>query len=396
MTQTLPEIIQISNDCGLLQIGRGNIDHDPCFKVASFWFEQPDFFAKREELLIFIGTLDLFLKTQSGWDFYVVSPHPVTARRNSATPRRKATWLSWNHATHPHTDIEAFILKKLSSLFKCRNTIFNVLLTGTLLWLIAVVHAVPNAWQHSEWLRSIKKCFHRRSHGGPRTPKFFGISIYFVPWEAVSEAKYCYSPKIKQFGPPKKCLPPPTECFRRMFFVESRATPPVFHKKNLNDERICVVSAPTTSARLCNVKFAGNECSITFFELFFIFVLNQVPHMQWLSNHTWTLCSMFYSCLRFLSRTILPEVVHIRFCFLRQPPCRNIEFTHEVLCCVRLGSSTWNLLWFCCRIHDKPNGSWKTTTIEDIKSLGRCHVYLFGVLWICTPHIYCKPQLGRE
>ena len=217
MTQTLPEIIQISNDCGLLQIGRGNIDHDPCFKVASFWFEQPDFFAKREELLIFVGTLDLFLKTQSGWDFYVVSPHPVTARRNSATPRRKATWLSWNHATHPHTDIEAFILKKLSSLFKCRNTIFNVLLTGTLLWLIAVVHAVPNAWQHSEWLRSIKKCFHRRSHGGPRTPKFFGISIYFVPWEAVSEAKYCYSPKIKQFGPPKKCLPPPlnvsAECF---------------------------------------------------------------------------------------------------------------------------------------------------------------------------------------
>ena len=43
---------------------------------------------------------------------------------------------------------------------------------------------------------------HRRSQGAMGR-QICNISSHFVLWEAVSQKKYCYSPKIKQFGPPK-------------------------------------------------------------------------------------------------------------------------------------------------------------------------------------------------
>ena len=43
-----------------------------------------------------------------------------------------------------------------------------------------------------------------RGGRGPWPHKIFGIShSHFVLWEAVSQTKYCCSPKIKRFGPPK-------------------------------------------------------------------------------------------------------------------------------------------------------------------------------------------------
>ena len=47
---------------------------------------------------------------------------------------------------------------------------------------------------------------HRRSQGGPgcHAPRdIFSIYCHFVLWKAASQTKYCYSPKIKHFGPPK-------------------------------------------------------------------------------------------------------------------------------------------------------------------------------------------------
>jgi len=52
---------------------------------------------------------------------------------------------------------------------------------------------------------------HRRSQGGPgghSHPQIFRTYSHFVVWEAISQTKYCYSPKIKRFTPPKflRCL----------------------------------------------------------------------------------------------------------------------------------------------------------------------------------------------
>jgi len=54
------------------------------------------------------------------------------------------------------------------------------------------------------------KCFfplsiHRRTQGEPGAmpPHIFSISSHFVLWEAASQTKYCCSPKIKNFVPPK-------------------------------------------------------------------------------------------------------------------------------------------------------------------------------------------------
>jgi len=48
--------------------------------------------------------------------------------------------------------------------------------------------------------------YHRRSQGGWGLcrPKVFSTSCHFELWESVSQAKYCWSPKVKNFGPPKK------------------------------------------------------------------------------------------------------------------------------------------------------------------------------------------------
>jgi len=47
---------------------------------------------------------------------------------------------------------------------------------------------------------------HRRSQGGPgchAPAKFLAYTVNFVLWKAAFQTKYCYSPKIKHFGPPK-------------------------------------------------------------------------------------------------------------------------------------------------------------------------------------------------
>jgi len=43
----------------------------------------------------------------------------------------------------------------------------------------------------------------RRGPRGRWPPRIFRIHSDFVLWEAVSQTKYCYSPKIKYFDPPQ-------------------------------------------------------------------------------------------------------------------------------------------------------------------------------------------------
>ena len=44
---------------------------------------------------------------------------------------------------------------------------------------------------------------HRHGQTGPFPPKNFRMCRHFVLWEAVSYTRYCCSPKIKNFVPPK-------------------------------------------------------------------------------------------------------------------------------------------------------------------------------------------------
>jgi len=51
----------------------------------------------------------------------------------------------------------------------------------------------------SEMMSVIYRCSQ-----GPCPPKFLGYLIFFVFWEALSQAKYCCFPKNKHFAPPER------------------------------------------------------------------------------------------------------------------------------------------------------------------------------------------------